>query len=134
MSPVRVESHTADLKIHITAKSREDLFRDALRGMTDATGPVWKDAPNVVREFTVHSADRNSLLVDVLSEAVFLGDIHNEAYDDIHIEELTDTLFRGRLRGKPIERLSLEIKAVTHHGLNITESGGMWEATLVFDI
>lgn len=134
MSPVRVESHTADLKIHVTAKSRQELFREALQGMTDATGPVWKGESTTSRRIEVHSPDENSLLVDVLSEAVSLGDTFNESYTDLDIDELTDTSLRGQLRGASITRLSIEIKAVTHHGLNITRSNGMWEVSIIFDI
>ncbi len=134
MSPVKILSHTADLEIQITAKSREELFRDALVGMTQESGPIYSDEPGITRQISIQSPDQNSLLVDFLSESLRLGDTENEAYESVDFDELTEKSLRARLYGKPIKKLSLEIKAVTYHGLEIKETKTGWEARIVFDI
>lgn len=83
----------------------------------------------------MQSADINSLLVDFLSEALTLSDINDEAYLDATIARFTDTLVEAELSGIKIKGLEEEeIKAVTHHGVDIKKVGDYWETTIVFDV
>lgn len=132
--PFEVLSHTADLRIRVYGASLAELFRHALLGMFQSASPTWGEGAVVHRPIVVGATDRNALLVDFLSEALGLSDINNESYTDIEIQKFSDTELRGTLLGQPIKRFTLEIKAVTHHRLEIQEKNGRWEAEIVFDI
>jgi len=134
MPPVEMLTHTADLRIRVSAASIAELFAEALRGMTNASGPVWAGENEISREVSVSSPDRNALLVDFLSEALRWGDTNNEAYTNVVFEEISDTSLRARLIGRPIKGLALEIKAVTHHELEIKRSASRWTTNIIFDI
>ena len=83
----------------------------------------------------VRSYDRDSLLVDFLSEALYLSDVHNQAYLDARIIQLTDTYIKVTIKGIEVTGFEVvEIKAVTHHELAIEQKDGLWQATIVFDI
>ena len=54
------------------------------------------------------------------------------------IFEISDTMLEaeaaGELYNKDIHPIKTAVKAVTYHGLSITEQSGVWQATTVLDI
>lgn len=138
--------HTADIKIKVYGASLEQLFKHALIGMFQAVGPKVKECKKVddrivcdklpeKRSINLNSIDKDALLVDFLSEAVCLSDIHDETYLDVTINELTDTSMTAMLHGIKVQGFDVvEIKAVTYHELNIQCIDGIWQTYIVFDI
>ncbi|MBU1008158.1 archease [Candidatus Dependentiae bacterium] len=130
-----VLSHTADLKIRVYGKNLQMLFCNTVKGMFESIGPLGKGEVVVERSFDIFSHDLPSLLVDFLSEALYLSDVNGEAYFDVSIDEITNTRVRGVFRGVSINNFEMgEIKAVTHHGLRIEERDGAWVAEILFDL
>jgi len=138
--------HTADLKIRIYGETMEDVFRHALIGMFQVIGPHasqcektgerlrCKELPSH-RELVVIANNYESLLVDFLSEALYLSDVHNEAYLDVTINLLTDQSIKAKLHGIPVTTFDVvEIKAVTYHDLKLKKMNGGWQTDIVFDI
>lgn len=134
MRSCEVLPHTADLRLKVYGISKEDLFRNALKGMFESVHPKGVGTPAPPRTVKVQSTDINSLLVDFLSEALTLSDINDEAYLDAEISALTDTQIEAELRGIKIKGFEEEIKAVTHHEVDIKKVGDRWETMIVFDI
>lgn len=138
--------HTADIKIRVFGKTMQDLFRHALIGMFQVVHPqspqctrvhdrlVCKALPQE-RIVEITAPDVTALLVDFLSEGLYLSDIYNEAYLDIHIHELTTTRIKATLYGVKITGFDVvELKAVTYHDIDIKQTNGMWQTDIVFDI
>jgi len=138
--------HTADIKIRVYGKNLSDLFKNALMGMFQAIGPqaigckrvedrlACNDLPEK-RDIDVSSFDIESLLVDFLSEALYLSDIHNEAYLDAKIHEIDDKHINATLLGLKITGFDVvEVKAVTYHDLEVKKEGGFLMTDIVFDI
>ncbi|MBI2775164.1 archease [Candidatus Dependentiae bacterium] len=141
-----VESHTADLKIRVFGSTQEELFINALIGMFQSIGPsavncikkkdylVCQDLI-VTRNSKVSGEKLEDLLVNFLSDALYLSDVHNEAYLDAVIHQLGTNVLKATLRGVPVLRFEIEIKAVTYHECHITKTAdGLWTTELVFDI
>ncbi len=139
-------SHTADIKIRAYGKTIEDLFRHALIGMFQSIGPqapgckvqderlVCLELPKH-HDIQVESPDRIGLLVDFLSEALYLSDVYNEVYLDATIHILTETDIKATVHGVHVTGFEVvEIKAVTYHELEIKQVDGVWQAEIVFDI
>jgi SHS2 domain-containing protein len=128
--------HTADLQIRAYGKDLQELFCNSLKGMFESIGPVYSDGKGTCgRSFDVTSHDLDSLLVDFLSEALALCDIHGEVYTCLEITHISETRVSGTLAGKKIKNFSEgEIKAVTHHGLKVEKQGEMWVAEILFDL
>lgn len=79
--------------------------------------------------------DIDALLVDFLSEALYLSDVHNQAYFDVAIDQLTDTNIKAVIKGVAITGFDVvEIKAVTYHDLVIKHVDDVWQTDIVFDI
>ncbi|MBA3954762.1 archease [Candidatus Dependentiae bacterium] len=140
-------SHTADSKIRAYGITLEELFRNTLKGMFASIKPygthiTYKNDELICSKFTLqhtvttHSLDLQSLLVDFLSDCLYLSDIHNEAYFDARFTLLTSTELQCSIFGVPIAGFELlEIKAVTYNDLAIEQNqDGIWQATVVFDI
>ncbi len=139
-------AHTADIKIRVYGADRAQLFCHALSGMfqsarPQAPGCTFKNGLlvcprlSVAREVRVQAPDFDALLVDFLSEALYLSDVHNEAYLDAIIHEISQTQVHATIKGVAITGFEVtEIKAVTYHDLVVKEVLGGWQADIVFDI
>lgn len=139
--------HTADLKIRVYGNSMQELFKHALNGMFQCMKPIAPECHythterivcpelHIKRPIGVNSPDINSLLVDFLSYALYLSDVHNEAYLDVTIDSLTQTRVIAQVLGVAITGFEeSEIKAVTYHDLDIVQKNGIWQTEIVFDI
>ncbi len=89
----------------------------------------------ITRDIGVNYPDIESLLVDFLSEALYLSDVHNEAYLNLAIDVLSDTRIIAHVEGVAITGFEeSEIKAVTYDDLKIVQKDGIWQTDIVFDI
>lgn len=128
--------HKADLKIRAFGETKEELFLNALFGMQDSMNPEIKKPEGIVkREVKIKSPDLPALLVDFLSEALYLIQVNKEIYNNIKFKKFTNTEIEAELIGQKIERFGEDIKAVTYHQLDIHQrKDRTWEATVLFDI
>lgn len=127
--------HTADLKIRAYGKDLPELFSYLLRGMFESCQPNLMDETLAVsREIAIKNSNLESLLVDFLNEALYLSDVNNEAYFEAEFEKLIETELIGKIKGRKVKNLGVEIKAVTWHELEIKKGGNSWQVTVIFDI
>lgn len=125
----------SELRLKIYGATPKQLFVHALQAMFESAEPIFVAGQSqVVRHLNVHARDLESLLVDFLSEALTLSDIHDEAYDTVRIDEIDDRHVKAELRGHKVRALEIEIKAVTHHDVHIVEKDGAYSTELVLDI
>lgn len=149
MKNYKILEHTADIKVKALGKTKEELFLNAMKGMTAVLRPqVQSPKSKVQNKIKVESLDLNSLLVDFLNEVLYQGQVNKEAYNDIKFSKFSDKELEGELFGNKIELFGEDIKAATYHELEITpprvdsrprgEAGknkkGLWEGTVLFDI
>jgi len=127
--------HKADLKIRAFGKDKEELFLNMLFGMAESQRAEIKSKKKIKRKIKIESLDSKALLVDFLSEVLYLTQVNKEIYNSIKFKKLTNTELEGELVGQKVERFGEDIKAVTYHGLDIHQGeDGTWEATVLFDI
>lgn len=140
-------SHTADLQIRVYGKTLKELFKNAIIAMFQSIGPKaknenckYKEDRLICSDFTqehkieLSSSNYEFLLIDFLSEALYLSDVHNEAYLDVDIYELNETKILATLKGIKITGFEIEIKAVTYNNLNIKKEDSYYVTDIVFDI
>ena len=134
MRNYEILEHTADLKIKAFGKTKKELFENALKGMFESAKYEGGDS-KLERAIKISSLDSSSLLVDFLSEALYLAEVNQEVYSGIKFKTLSEKEIEGILIGKKKKRMGVQIKGVTYHGLDIhQEEDGTWEATVLFDI
>lgn len=125
----------SELRLRIYGVSLEELFRHALQAMFESIETNYvRDSHQVYREIIISAADRDLLLIDFLAEALALSDIYNEAYTDAKFAELTANVVKATIIGQKVEDFDVEIKAVTHHEVHISETNGLFTTDLLLDI
>jgi len=152
MEKYEILEHKADLKIRAFGKTKEELFLNMLIGMSESMKPeARRPEGKIKREVKIKSLDLPALLVDFLSEALYLSQVNREVYFNVKFRKLFDNEgeedksssspfatareIEAELIGQKVERFGEDIKAVTYHSLNIRQrEDGIWEATILFDI
>jgi len=146
MNDFEILSHTADLKIRVYGKNEKELFKNSLIGMFQSMKPISdkcrKENNRVIcsnfdkkRYIEAESSELELLLVDFLSEALYLSDVNNEAYLDVDISYLSQIKINAVLKGIAISGFEeSEIKAVTYNDLKIIHIDRVLCADIVFDI
>ena len=139
MDNYKILEHITDLKIQAFGKTREELFLNMLKGMSDSQKAELKDE-KIQKEIKIESMDLDALLVDFLSEVLYLTQVNKEVYNDVRFTKFgsstssEQTILEAELFGNKVESFGEDIKAATYHGLKIEKKNGLFEATVLFDI
>jgi len=136
MEKYEILEHKADLKIRAFGKTKEELFENAMAGMFEGAKYEPKfEIRNLKFEIKIKSVDLPSLLVDFLSEILYLVETRKEVYQKIDFRKFLENEIEADLIGKKIKRMGVHVKGVTYHGLEINQrEDGIWQATILFDI
>lgn len=136
MKQFEILPHTADLRIRAYGKTKEELFKNSLIGMSSfIKKSAIKQKPKIERTIQISSTDINNLLIDFLSEVLALGDINQEVYFDVKFEKFLDTKLKAKIYAVKVDEFDEDIKAVTYHEIDVKKNKeGLWEATVVYDI
>ncbi len=92
-----------------------------------------KHADRYHKELHLFSLDRETILVTFLNELLFFLEESRVAFDKFEIST-NESGIDALLEGDQVLSQSKEIKAVTYHNLQINESSGILETTIVFDV
>jgi SHS2 domain-containing protein len=129
--------HTADVRLKVFGKTKEELFKNAVSGMAQILKktPPKADQP-LAEKISVKSPDINSLLVDFLSEVLYQSQVNHAVYRDVKFSKFAETELVAEISGFKVDEFDEEIKAVTYHELEIKKSpaGGIFETIIVFDV
>lgn len=125
--------HTADWSFRAFGRDLAELFANAAYALFALEGAL--DAQSTLtREIRVEGIDREALLVNWLSELLFLQETRHETYQRFDITKLTDTELEATVWGAQAQPATKFIKAVTYHDLKIEQTEKGWQATVVVDV
>lgn len=125
--------HTADWAFRAFGSTLQELFENAAYALFALEGAL--DAQSTLtRELHVEGIDREALLVNWLSELLFLQETKRETYQQFHITQLTDTILDATVHGAHTQPITKFIKAVTYYDLKIEQTEKGWQATVVVDV
>lgn len=131
----KILPHTADTRLLIFGNSYAEIFRNALLGMKAIVQPEESEEESDWQKIKIESMDSTALLVDFLSEVLYLMQTKHEIYDELKIFELTQRSLEGALKGKKFKNIKEEIKAVTYHEAYVQcKEENKWEAMVIFDL
>jgi SHS2 domain-containing protein len=124
--------HTAELELEIDAQSEAAVFEEALAALKELVGDGG--GPRVTRELSVEADERALLLVEWLSELVYLAEAEQFVPERVASLELGDGSLRATVEGHRGEPAHL-VKAVTLHGLELRRDDKVgWRARVVLDV
>lgn len=128
--------HTSEVGLRIHADAPEQLFACAARAMFG----LLRVAPDRRRPPQTHhvrleSMDGESLLVDWLSELLYLYETTGALYTDCTVTRWAHTRLEADVVGHPpLAPPAVHVKAVTYHQLRLQADAGGWTAQVYFDI
>jgi SHS2 domain-containing protein len=152
----KILEHKADLKIKVFGKTKKELFENAMVGMFKAAKYETTKRLTTKRLTTkrlttkrlttkrlttkrlaikIKSIDLPSLLVDFLSEVLYLAETKKLVFEKVEFKKFTENEIEAKLTGNQLKRMGIHIKGVTYHELDIRQKkDGTWQATILFDI
>ena len=137
MEKFEVIEHTADVGIIAYGRSLGELFANAAAGMMHFLIDRAMVRKAERRTMTVEADDRESLLINWLSDLLVVLNADGFIPADFNILELTDTRLTAEIAGEPVDRtrhaFRLGVKAATYHALEIGKNG-YWRARIIFDV
>lgn len=135
-------STTADVGIRIRGKGYDGLFQNAVKALNllyfdDSAEDIGtpRDVPAHRYPFEFHGDGCENVLVNFLSETVYLLQVENKITTGIEIHEASETHIKADLFTIPCDlEPELEIKSVTYHNLSVNDTNGVKSAEVIFDI
>jgi SHS2 domain-containing protein len=129
-------SHTADIKIRVRALTLEDLFSETFNALMQVMYGTERSGGRV-KEIQVESPDNESLLLDFLSEVLFVSEVESlvffNASISIHGSRLT-----AELSGEPFDPIrhagGSEVKGISYSGLSIIHDANGYMLDIIFDV
>lgn len=136
--PFRILEHTADVGFEAFGSTREEAFENAARALLH----LMMDSRTVERRqevpIEVRGADPLNLLVNWLSEILYLYEAEHWRFRDFELTKCEDRIASGRAWGEQFDRArhqtNLQVKAITYHQLRLEEYQGGWRAQVYVDI
>ncbi len=133
--------HTADVGLRVWAVSVDELFAEAARGLLSVMGAAAGDAPQTSLRVEIDAPDVEALLVDWLSELLYLFEGRGVVPHPVETRVLrgpgSEWRLEAEVSGPGAERFVQHgpaVKAVTYHGLSVAETARGWEARVYLDV
>ncbi len=130
--------HTADWSFRAYGRDLRELFENAAFAVFAMEGAATTDsasrAPEIKHAVQVSGIDYESLLVNWLSELLYLQESNHETYHRSDIQEQTPTILKAEVYGTPGVHIDKLVKAVTYHNLKIERTKEGWQVTVVVDV
>ena len=138
MQRFRVLGHTADIGFEAFGATREEVFVNAARALVDLIVDLSSIRPREELQIEVSGPDPASLLINWLSEILYLQDGENWLLGDFEVRSLRDTAIIAAARGEKFDparhQAKLLVKAITYHQLALEKTAQGWRAQVFVDI
>jgi SHS2 domain-containing protein len=138
MQGFRILEHTADVGFEAFGASRPEVFRSAGRALMSLIVDLESVLPRGSANIEAGASEPVGLLVNWLSEILYLQDTEGWLFTDFDILTLTDRSLSASGCGERFERgrheIKLLVKAITYHQLLLEETVDGWRAQVYVDI
>lgn len=138
MQPYRILEHTADIGFEAFGSTRKEVFVNAARALMHLIVDLNSIAPRQEVSVQVEGEDPPSLLVNWLSEILYLNDAEGWLFRDFEVCPLKEKSLAAIARGEKFDparhQLKLLVKAITYHQLALEQTSDGWRAQVYVDI
>ncbi|HLC89818.1 MAG: hypothetical protein A3J62_03780 [Candidatus Buchananbacteria bacterium RIFCSPHIGHO2_02_FULL_38_8] len=127
--------HPADLKVKVFGQDLTEIFTNAALAMMTYLYPRQVEIKNheIKKEIKLKARDTKALLVDWLSELLYLSDTADCCFNDFDFNKLDENELQATIFGRRVQAKE-DIKAVTYHDLELKQVDKEWQARILFDI
>lgn len=130
--------HTADTGIIVHADSVQSLFETAGEALFHIITDLKKVTPRIERRIEVKPQPLERLMVDWLSDLLYLYDVEHLLFKEFKVESLDEDGLRAKVKGEVYQEgvhiIKTGVKAVTYHQIEVCKENQGWRARVIFDL
>lgn len=128
--------HTADVGLRARGEDLARTIENAVRALAEIIG-VWHPGDGERTPIEVESGDAGGLLVDWLSEVLYLHETKNAAIAGVEVTSADERRAEGSVTLVPLRvapEEGVQVKAITYHQLKVERTGNGWLAEVYVDV
>ena len=129
-------SHTADVKIHARAPTLESLFSETCKALMQVMYGTSRKG-QIKREIVVTSDDTESLLLEFLSEVLFVSEVEGIVFSTARVR-INGSNLHADMEGEPFNKdrhaQGTEVKGISYSGLSIRQDANGYMVDILFDV
>jgi len=133
-----VLDHTADIGLIVYGEDLKTLFENAGEAFFHLITDLKKVRRRIERRIHIERESLDRLMVDWLSELLYLHEIENLLFKGFKVESVGEEGLRAIVRGEPFQEgvhvIKTVVKAVTYHQIEVRQKNGRWRAQIIFDL
>jgi len=131
--PFEEVEHMADAALKVYGRDWGELLVNAADGMFSLMADWQESPPSRQHQISLQATDRETLLVDWLSELLYLHEMESVVYTSFEILEASPSALQAVVKGTDRWKAQTAIKAVTFNNLHVERTPQGYTATIVFD-
>ena len=130
--------HTADIGVIVYGENLKALFENAGEAFFRLITDVRKVRCRVEKRIEIGGETLDRLMVDWLSELLYLHDVENLLFRGFKVESVGEGGLKAVVKGEPFQQgvhvIKTEVKAVTYHRMEVRQENGRWRVQIIFDL
>ena len=130
--------HTADIGVIVYGENLKALFENAGEAFFRLITDVRKVRYRVEKRIEIGGETLDRLMVDWLSELLYLHDVENLLFRGFKVESVGEGGLKAVVKGEPFQQgvhvIKTEVKAVTYHRMEVRQDNGRWRVQIIFDL
>ena len=138
VKPFEILDHTADIGIIVHGENLKTLFENAGKAFFHLITDLRKVKRRVERRVHIEGESLDRLMVDWLSELLYLHDVENLLFKEFKVESVGEDGLKATVKGEPFQDgvhvIKTEVKAVTYHQIEVRQEKGVWRAQVILDL
>lgn len=137
------KDHTADVQARCYGHTLEQAFEQAAYSLMATISPnLNKIKSKVKKSIKVSAEDKQALLVDFLTEFLYIFDVEGLIFSEINVKKIKkkekEFILSANASGEKFDKsrhkIGIEVKAITYSFMNIEENPDNVSIDIVFDI
>jgi SHS2 domain-containing protein len=138
MKRFEILDHTADIGIIVHGESLQALFENAGEAFFHLITDLKKVKRRVERRVHIEGESLDRLMVDWLSELLYLHDVENLLFKGFKVDAVGEDGLKATVKGEAFQEgvhvIKTEVKAVTYHQIEVRQETGGWRAQVILDL
>jgi SHS2 domain-containing protein len=138
MKRFEILDHTADIGLIVYGESLKTLFENAGEAFFHLITDLKKVKRRTERRIEIGKEDLERLMVDWLSELLYLHDVEHLLFKEFKIESVGEDGLKAVVKGEVFQEgvhvIKTGVKAVTYHRIEVRMENGRWRAQIIFDL
>lgn len=138
MKRFEIFDHTADVGIIIYGEDLKSLFENAGEAFFSIITDLENINPCIWRKIEIGKESLECLIVDWLTELLFLHEVEGLLFREFRIESIDDNGLKAEVGGEEFKEgfhvIKTQVKAITYHQIEVKKEDSFWKARIILDL